>query len=30
MGVYMIYRIVDDVRIAHGKREGDAPWRTLG
>ena len=28
MGIYMIYRIVDDVQIARGKRAGDDAWRT--
>ncbi len=30
MGIYMIYRIVDDVQIARGKRAGNDAWRTLG
>ena len=30
MGIYMIYRIVDDIQIARGKRSGDVPWREQG
>ncbi len=30
MGIYMIYRIYDDIQIARGKRSGDAPWREHG
>ncbi len=30
MGIYLIYRIVDDVLVARGERSGDAPWRTPG
>ena len=30
MGIYLIYRIVDDVQIMRGKRTGDAPWREHG
>lgn len=30
MGIYLIYRIVDDVQIARGRRTGDAPWREHG